>query len=374
MSRLVAIILAAAAAAPLACADIGPPEGAPLGELEEHEAHLGFAVGISDSDASSFTHPAWDSLDVRRARAVAPYDVAQRPLDDRRRRLLDDWLAAADAAGVEPYVTLARSNLDRRADGVYRAPTAAQFEAGFRAFRATYPQVRLIGAWNEPNFDVSAGGAVLPSGRALANPDCPIEDLDHCGPLLAAFYWRIAHKVCPDPTCLIVAGEFDSTPNDRRYWTAYRRALRAHRPRVWSIHPHVDANRFQAAGHRCIAGDRRCVTRSFMAWLGGQDASWDGSHVWLTEVGAYRRNADGDVFSDASQRAATAFILRLPTISPRITRIYYYNLQNACGGAASCPVQDRGLIAPAPPGGGSVAYDSRDRVRAAFDVIAARND
>ncbi len=91
-------------------------------------------------------------------------------------------------------------------------------------------------------------------------------------------------------------------------------------------------------------------------------------------MGAYYRNADGHVFSEASHRNTTAFILRLPNISPRITRIYYYNLQNACGSATSCPVQDRGLISPAPPGGGSVPYDSRDRVRAAFDVIAQRND
>ncbi|HUS67856.1 MAG TPA: hypothetical protein VMZ28_25145 [Kofleriaceae bacterium] len=361
--------------APLACAaEIGAPDGDDLTALDTQDARLGFAVGISDSDASSFTHPAWDALDVRRARAVAPYDVAQRPATDRRRRMLEAWLAAADAAGVEPYVTLARSDLDRRADGVYRAPGADAFEAGFRAFRLAYPDVRLIGAWNEPNFDVSAGGAVLPSGRALADPSCPIEDLDHCGPLRAAFYWRIAHKVCPEPTCVIVAGEFDSTPHDTRYWDAYRRGLRTHRPRVWSIHPHVDANRFQSGGHHCVAGDRRCVTRTFMAWLNGLDASWDVGHVWLTEVGAYRRNADGELFSDASQRAATAFILRLPQISPRITRIYYYNLQNACGSAASCPVQDRGLIAPAPPGGGAVSYDGRDRVRAAFDAIASRND
>ncbi len=201
-------------------------------ELNAVEANLGFAVGISDSDAASFTHPAWDSLDVRRARAVAPYDVAQRPAGDGRRVMLDQWLAEARARGVEPYVTLARSNLNRRPDGVYRAPTAAQYEAGFRAFRATYPDVRLIGAWNEPNFAVSAGGAVLPSGRAMANPDCPIEDLDHCGPMLAAFYWRLVRSICPMPTCVAVAGEFDSTPNDRRYWDAYRRYLRSHRPRV----------------------------------------------------------------------------------------------------------------------------------------------
>jgi hypothetical protein len=346
----------------------------PTAELDALEANLGFAVGISDSDAASFTHPAWPSLNVHRARAVAPYDVAQRPSTDGRRQLLDQWLAAARARGIEPYVTLARSNLNRRPDGVYRAPTASQFEAGFRAFRATYPDVRLIGAWNEPNFAVAAGGAVLPSGREMADPDCPIEDLDHCGPMLAAFYWRLVRSICPAPTCLAVAGEFDSTPNDLRYWDAYRRYLRSHRPTVWSIHPHVDANRFQSGGHHCVSGDNRCVTRTFLSWLRGLDPSYDVGHVWLTEVGAYYRNADGTVFSETSHRDTTAFILRLPDISPRITRVYYYNLQNACGTATSCPVQDRGLIAPAPTGGGSVPYDSRDRVRAAFHVIADRND
>jgi MYXO-CTERM domain-containing protein len=203
----------------------------------------------------------------------------------------------------------------------------------------------------------------------MDDPDCPDETVDACGPLAAAFYWRLAHRDCPD--CVVVAGEFDSVPNDR-YVLEYQRYLRDHRPKVWSTHPHTDANRFADNGD-----DSAPATHAFLAQLQGTWATAsDGSpsHVWLTEVGSYFRREPGNVPGEARQRAGTAFILGLPSISPRITRIYYYNYQNRCSTAGRCADQDRGLVSPAPWDGGSVDYDARDRVRDAFSIIADRGD
>lgn len=325
-----------------------------------------FAVGISDSDAETFTHPAWDGLNVIRARVVVPYDVAQRPANDARRLKFEAWLQAAAAKSVERYVTLGPSDLRKAANGKYLAPTDVEFRAAFEAFHATYPAITLVGAWNEPNFPNS----VLQSGVPLDQPTCASEDLEHCGPLRAAFYYRLVVSICPD--CTVAAGEFDATPNDP-YWDRYRIFLRGHRPKLWSIHPHHDANRYQASGAHCVPGDQGCTTRTFVNWLGGLDSSWDVGHIWLTEVGAFYRNADGRVFGDVSQRDTTKFILRLPNLSGRITRIYYYNYTNQCSTAANCAMQDRGIIAPEPWDGTPLGYDTAGRIRPSYAVLRDRD-
>lgn len=159
-----------------------------------------FAVGISDSDAETFTHPAWDGLNVKRARVVVPYDVAQRPANDARRLKFEAWLQATAAKAVEPYVTLGPSDLRKAANGKYLAPTDVEFRAAFESFHATYPAITLVGAWNEPNFPNS----VLQSGVPLDQPTCASEDLENCGPLRAAFYYRLVVSICPD--CTVAAG------------------------------------------------------------------------------------------------------------------------------------------------------------------------
>ncbi|MCE9672891.1 hypothetical protein LY474_34305 [Myxococcus stipitatus] len=325
-----------------------------------------FAVGISDSDADTFTHPAWSGLNVRRARAVVPYDVAQRPTTDARRQSFEAWLQATAARGVEPYVTLGPSDRSKAANGKFLAPTDTEFRAAFEAFHATYPAITLVGAWNEPNFP----NTVLQSGVPLDQATCASEDLESCGPLRAAFYYRLVVSICPE--CTVAAGEFDATPNDP-YWERYRVFLRSHRPKLWSVHTHHDANRYQSGGHHCVPGDLSCTTRTFVDWLGGLDTSWDVGHIWLTEVGAFYRNADGQVFGDASQRDTTKFILRLPNISSRITRIYYYNYSNRCSTAANCAMQDRGLIAPEPLDGSALSYDTAGRLRPSYAVIRDRD-
>src|SRR5687768_8072251 len=91
----------------------------------DEAAVVDFAVGISDSDPETFTHPSWAGMNVHRARVVVPWDVAQRPPGNARRVKFEAWLAAAAAAGVEPYVTLGPSDLLKSGDK-FRAPSASQ--------------------------------------------------------------------------------------------------------------------------------------------------------------------------------------------------------------------------------------------------------
>ncbi len=299
------------------------------------------AVGIADSDGDTFSDAHWAGLEVRLWRAVAPYDVALTspepgtPAGDRRVEF-DTWMRNAAAAGVEPLVTFERS---RRRPG---APAVAEYAEAMRAFLATYPAVRHLAPWNEPNF------------RGGGNP------LDR-DPALAADYYRALVAVAGDRT--VAAGEFAGAPGDP-YVGRYLAALGDETPEVWAFHAHTDPNRFQAG-----VDDTAPATRYFFSVLGGP---WPDAAIWIDEIGAYYRDARGRVWGDESQRAAASFILGLSELSPRIERIYYYNFANECSTAARCAIQDRGVVSPSPADGTPLDYDENGRRRAAYAVIRDR--
>jgi hypothetical protein len=300
-------------------------------------------IGIADSDSSTFVDSNWPGLGVRLGRAVVPYDVAlTQPVAGtpagNRRIEFDAWVANAQSAGVSPMVAFQASLGPNQA-----APSPTRYRRAIRAFLGTYPTVRTLAPWNEPNFR-SAG----------ANP------LVH-KPRLAAAYYRVLRDACA--RCTVAAGELASIPGDP-YLARYTRALGSVRPRLWTVHAHTDANRFQDGSDTSAP-----ATRSFLEQIRGR------SKIWIDEVGAYYRDEDGRVWGDASQTHTASFVLGLGTLSRRIARIYYYNLSNECSDPSLCAVQDRGLVAPKPfdlPPGASIGYDLAGRVRPAYAVIANR--
>jgi hypothetical protein len=310
-------------------------------------------VGIADSDGDTFVDPNWPGLNVTMGRAVAPYDVAVTPpvagtpAGDRRIEF-DQWVWNASATGVQPLVTFeaSRDPSKRTPDGLPLAPTRAEYSKAMRAFLLTYPTVRHLAPWNEPNFT----GASNPLSGS---------------PSLAASYYRKLVAVCRKARagCTVAAGEFAGVPGDA-YVRSYQVALGRSRPAVWAFHAHTDANRFQAGTDNTAP-----ATRFFLAKLGGR---WARSKIWIDEVGAYYRDANAKVWGDDSQRATTSFILGLSTLSPRIDRIYYYNLSNECSTATRCAVQDRGVVSPSPWDGTPLGYDTAGRTRANYTVIKNR--
>lgn len=307
-------------------------------------------LGVSDSDAATLADPSWSGLGVTRVRIVVPYDVATTSgaAGAQRRADFEQYLANAARAGVTPLVVFAPSVDVRAPDtGDPLAPSADDFAAAFAAFRARYPQVTTIAPWNEPNNRDT-------SSYALGSQ-----------PQLAADYWLRAKQQCPS-ACTLVAGDFAGIPGDDAYVDAYQAELAAAGavPDVWAFHAYSDVNRFQVVG----ASDAP-ITRYYLSKLQGP---WAASRIWIDEVGARWRDASGLVWGDASQRDAAELLLGLATLDPRIDAIYYYNWSNRCATPAGCPVQDRGLVAPAPLNGASPGYDTAGRRRAAYDVIAAR--
>ena len=316
-----------------------------------HSAPAGALVlGISDSDDATVTEPFWSGLGIDRARVVVPYDIATTAgaAGAARRDRFERYRAAAAAAGVSLLVVFAPSDDVRAPDtGDPLAPSADEFAAAFAAFRVRYPELTTIAPWNEPNNrDTSA--------YALGST-----------PQLAADYFVRAQTICGG-ACTLVAGDFAGIAGDDAYVDAYQAELQAFGvvPSVWAFHAHADVNRFQVVGVSDAS-----ISRYYLSKLQGP---WAGARIWIDEVGARYRDADGLVWGDASQRDATSLLLGLATLDPRIDAIYYYNYSNQCATPGGCAVQDRGLVSPTPFDGNAPDYDAANRRRAAYAVIAAR--
>jgi hypothetical protein len=251
----------------------------------------GLVVGIGEQGSAMFAAPRFKALGIDRARLVASYDTTRVGFE---RGLVDTWLHAARAAGVEPFVTFGHSRVHPR-----RLPSLAEFRSAFRAFRRRYPDVRVYAPWNEINH------ASQPTSRA---------------PERAAGYYNVVRAECPG--CTVLAGDVLDQPGMGRYLATYRRHLDG-RPRIWGLHNYADSNRFRDSG-----------LRELLATVPGD--------VWLTETGGIVRF--GRSFPHDEQRAARAvsYALRLARRHDRVKRLYLYNWT----GSKPTDRFDSGLVGP----------------------------
>jgi hypothetical protein len=251
----------------------------------------GLTVGIGEQQSAMFADPRFLALTIRHARLVVSYDTTRVRFE---RELVDNWMRAAGAAGVEPFVTFGHSRVHPR-----KLPSVAEFRSAFTAFRKRYPQVRVYAAWNEINH------ASQPTSK---------------NPARAAQYYNVVKAECGG--CTVLAGDLLDQPGMTRYLARYRRGLDG-TPSIWGLHNYADANRFRKSGLgallRAVKGD-----------------------VWLTETGGIV--AFGRSFPRDEQRAAkaTKYVLDLAADTPRVKRVYLYNWT----GSKPTDRFDAGLIGP----------------------------
>ncbi|HVL96729.1 MAG TPA: hypothetical protein VM266_12790 [Solirubrobacteraceae bacterium] len=267
-------------------------------------------VGFGEQRAAVFSDPHWQKLNIRHMRLVAGWDFRRYRW---QRREVDHWLAAAEAANVEPLVAFTRSRAHWR---TRMLPTPRQYRRHFLAFRKRYPQVRTFLVWNEANH--------------CSQPLCH-------KPQLAARYFDVVASACPD--CKIVAADVLDKEGMVEWLQAFQRAAR-HTPRIWGLHNYLDANRMVTHG-----------TRAMLRTVRGE--------IWFTETGGLvKRNSTSPYkFPESPSHAgrATRFVLhRLARLSPRIKRVYLYHFQNQ-GPTATW---DSGVL------------DPKGRPRPAYRVVA----
>lgn len=240
-------------------------------------------IGISDNKASMFSSPLFKQLGVKRARLITPWNSIFTDTAG-----LDEWIGAARAGGVEPFINFNHAagkqcNKGQRCSG----PSVSEYTRALRAFRARYPDVRVFAAWNEGNHHTQ------PTGK---------------NPRQAARYYNAMRANCRG--CTIVAADVLDSSNLADWLKTFKRYARGN-PRLWGLHNYSDTNRFRSTGTRTMLKNVR-------------------GSIWLTETGGitYFETSDGRVAlprSEARATKATRYMLALAKKYTRIKRIYNYN-------------------------------------------------
>jgi hypothetical protein len=242
-------------------------------------------VGVADQSGATFGDPLFAALGVKNARLNLAWDAMDY---DWQAAELDDWMAAAHAAGVKPLVIFSQS----RVPGKTRLlPTSAQFSQVVDKLRTRYPFVTDFAAWNEANH------AGQPSYKKPA--------------AVAAFY-KILKTKCP--TCNVLPASLLDNPNLVPWTLTLRKAilkLRMPEPAIWGLHNYSDVNRLKDTS-----------TRALLAAVKGK--------VWITETGGvvYATSPTASKFPQGASYAGKVarFVLGpLIKANPRIDHVFFYN-------------------------------------------------
>jgi hypothetical protein len=267
-------------------------------------------VGIGEQNPAFFEDERWQKLKRPHVRFVVAWDALKR--NDWQRAEVDAWMAAARSAGAKPLITFGHS---RRRKRLMYLPTRDQFADAFRDFLRRYPEQKSFQVWNEANHGTQ------PTWR---RPD------------RAARYFDAMKRNCPK--CTVAAPSVLDADNMLRWVRGFRRVVRR-KVRIWSIHNHLDANRFRTLG-----------TRKLLRHTKGQ--------LWFTETGGIvNRVVDGRKIRRYNKRnsvRATRQVFRLARLSRRVTRVYFYHW---FAPQERRPRWDSGFIAP------------NGRARPAFTVL-----
>jgi hypothetical protein len=245
--------------------------------------------GISDQHPESLADARLrPELSMTGARLVVRWDAA---LVDPGP--VDAWLAVAKARGLQPLVVFSRTPESRCPGSPCVLPTVAQYTQAFTAFRQRWPSVTEFGPWNEANV--------------LSQPPAR-------NPQAAAQFYNAMVAACP--ACTVLGAELLDSTDAPSYVRAMTPFL-ATPPKAWGIHNYEDVNHLRTTG-----------TDALLAVTTGE--------IWLTEGAGLVRYFDGQrvtyPYDEARAADATRFMFDyIDGHLDRVTRLYYYGLQNRTG-------------------------------------------
>jgi hypothetical protein len=265
-------------------------------------------VGIGEQNPQIFRDQRWLDLQKPDVRYVIPWDA----LRYRSQRASADWyLSWARDVGARVLLSFGHSNKRGRE---LRMPTRSQFRTQFKAVRKRYPWVTTFQAWNEANHGTQ------PTFKK---------------PKAAAMVFDVIKGACR--TCTVSAPSvLDDGMKTINWIKAFRKATK-HKPTIWSLHNHIDANRNRLG--------RASTTSLFLKNTRGQ--------VWFTETGGiwnrWIPKKTGKLkhitrYNSRTAQRAVRNIFKLQRLNRRrIDRIYYYNWYAP---GERKPRWDSGLIGP----------------------------
>jgi hypothetical protein len=261
-------------------------------------AQAKLTVGIAENNPQMFGDPLFANLGAKHARLVVSWNVASARNDEINRVIA--YLASARAAGVTPLVTFEHARGDaticnkrkNRKKAQCKLPTAKQYESNLRKFKALFPEVRNVVAWNEINH--------------FTQPT-------YKSPKAAAKFTTIARKVFKGGT-VVAADILDQADNVRakrptfrsatRYIKAFRKAYKGPRS-VCGVHNYSDINRFRSTGTKAIIKALGC------------------KQIWLTEAGGLYKFV-GYKADQKRQLRATKYMFKVAKANKKIKRLYVY--------------------------------------------------
>ena len=271
-------------------------------------ASAAFTVGISENQPSMFSDPIFQGVGFKQARVIVAWDVALDPANFEYVRVRD-YLAAAQAAGVEPLVSFqhARGDYSRCGQkrnfnkGVCKMPSQKAYEAAIKAFFAAFPSAKVISPWNEANHFTQ------PTSRSPAS---------------AAKFSNTVAKLCP--TCKIVVADILDQADDpaaknptfkkTAKWVAtFRKSLKVKR-NICGIHNYSDVNRFRSTGTAAIIKALGCKEY----WLTETGGLYDFGSFWS------KKTYNGCKSSSTCQVKATKYMFSLTKKNKKIKRLYVY--------------------------------------------------
>jgi len=239
------------------------------------------AIGISDNAPGLFGDPRFRWLGVHIARLVVPWDVVERP---RELAWQSTWLQAAHAGGVRPLVAF---NADPGHPHLLPSPTA--YAGAVERFMRLFPWVSDYSPWNEENHPLQPTGS---------------------NPRRAAEYFNLLSAYCP--SCSITAADVLDIPNMSAWVRGFLRF--AHHPRLWGLHNYIDL----------WLGSRKRTSLLLRIVPGQVWFTETGGVVWRLERLPRSHRAIYVQHSEAHAAEEASRLLPLAAVSPRVTRVYYY--------------------------------------------------
>jgi hypothetical protein len=281
MSRFIACLVAAAVLA--GCGFAAAPQ----------KSEAAVLVGVGDQDASMFSDPLFTQIGFKRARYFPSWNVALVPQEA---AWLDQWLAGAQAAGVEPLISFFAASGSACPQKPCKLPTVRQYTKAFKAFRKRWPQVKVISPWNEANHR---------SQPTFKNPK------------RAAQFYNVVRANCR--RCKIIAADVIDERNMEKWLKVFRRT--AKKPKIWGLHNYRDTNKRKG---QVLGGTKRLLKA-----VRGD--------VWLTETGGLVKFVlpNGHTLFPFSERRANTATKRMFALAKRyrkrIKRLYIYNWKQPAG-------------------------------------------
>ncbi len=264
-------------------------------------ASQAYITGIGDNNPNMFASPAYQALNTRITRYVAPYNIADTPTDLAAVKI---WLKAASDSGIQPLIAFYHA----RGRAGTHMPSVAAYTKEIKKFFKLFPAVKYFTPWNEAN----RGNVVVSGGASFHSPTAT----------QAAQYYLALRSACHG--CKIVG--LDVLDGQKigptiSYIRAFQRAAGGRLPSIWGLHNYSDTNRYRSTG-----------TKAVLAAVKGQ--------VWLTETGGLVQFGGAFPFNLTRAKKAIDYMFKLAASNRRIARLYIYNWY---GGDASTRF-DAGLV------------------------------